>query len=109
MPHCSSNSTRDSISRYHVSDLTVAKLIDLLMISSSGLKIKLFERFSKAWNNIDVSCDDSGINEKYIAVDLVPIKEDLLVFIRHQLQVYHQRDDYQELLQLALLFLLPWR
>ena len=33
------------------------------------------------------------------------MKEDILVFVRHQLQVYHPRDDYKELLQPALLFL----
>lgn len=40
-----------------------------------------------------------------IAPRLKPIREDVLEFIRDQLKIFQTREDYRELLRLALMFL----
>ena len=43
--------------------------------------------------------------DESIAAQLVSVREELISFIQGQLNSYHARDDYKELLQLGLLFL----
>ena len=47
--------------RQHVHELIVAKVFNLRTESSSGPKIKLFEIFSKPWNDIGVCSYNSEI------------------------------------------------
>jgi len=57
-----------------------------LMGCSNGSTIKLFERFSQAWNYIDRSSPESSINHHSVAAILGPQKENLIQFFHHQLQ-----------------------
>ena len=90
--------------RHHIHELIVASAFNLLMGCSSGPTIKLFERFSQAWNHIDRSNPESCVNDQTVASILGPTGT-LIQFFQHQLQEFHPRDDYKELLQLALIFL----
>ena len=91
--------------RHHILELIVQSVFDKLMGSSSGPNIKLFQRFANFWSSIDKTKYESGIKDNLIAAQLMPMKENLLRFFRTQLLEYQPRDDYKELLQLALLFL----
>jgi len=91
--------------RHHIHELIVAKVFDAVMAASSGPTIKLFERFAKYWGEIDKDHYESGMMDKLIAAQLEPVRDHLVSFIQDQLNNFHARDDYKELLQLALLFL----
>jgi hypothetical protein len=72
---------------------------------SSGPNIKLFERFSASWNHIDNSFYEPAMNDDSLSAELQAVRDDLISFFRQHLQDNHPRDDYRELLQLAMLFL----
>jgi hypothetical protein len=91
--------------RHHIHELIVANVFNLLMGCSSGPTVKLFQRFSQAWNHIDTSKLQSSASDQSVSVILAPQKESLIQFFRCQLQEFQPRDDYKELLQLALVFL----
>jgi len=91
--------------RHHIHELIVANVFNLLMGCSTGPSIKLFERFSQAWNYIDRSKPESSVDDQAVASILGPQMESLIQFFQHQLQEFQPRDDYKELLQLALIFL----
>jgi len=90
--------------RHHMHELIVANVFSLLMGCSSGPTIKLFERFSQAWNHIDRSNPESSVNNQTVASILGPTGS-LIQFFQQQLEQFKPRDDYKELLQLALIFL----
>lgn len=91
--------------RHHIHELIIAQVFNLLMGCSSGPTIKLFERFSQAWNYIDSSKIESSDTDPSVSDIISSEKECLIQFFRQQLQEFHPRDDYKELLQLALMFL----
>jgi len=91
--------------RHHIHELIVANVFSVLMEPSSGPNIKLFQRFADYWNSIDRAAYESGMMDESIRRELSPLLSDLVDFIRHQLSHFHARDDYRELLQLALIFL----
>jgi hypothetical protein len=72
---------------------------------TSGPSIKLFERFSQAWSQIDKSKPESSVNDETVSAILKPETESIIKFCQNQLQIFQPRDDYKELLQLALIFL----
>src|SRR6218665_2272084 len=88
--------------RHHIHELTVARVIDLVMVCSSGPNIKFFERFPKAWLHLDRSNFQSSSDDQSVAVIVRPQKTSLIHFFRQQLQEFKPRDDYKELLQLSL-------
>lgn len=91
--------------RHHIHELIVGKVFSVLMETSSGPNIKLFERFSKAWSSIDRESSESAMTDVSVAALLEPWREDMIRFCLDQLLEVQPRDDYKELLHLALLFL----
>jgi hypothetical protein len=91
--------------RHHIHELIVAKVFSLLMETSSGPNIKLFERFSKAWSSIDRESSESAMTDVSVAALLEPWREDMIRFCLDQLIEVQPREDYKELLHLALLLL----
>lgn len=92
--------------RHHIHELIVAKVFEVLLEpTSSGPQIKLFQRFSNSWSTINATAYDSAIDDQELATYLNPVREEMLGFLKAQLQTYLPRDDYKELIQLALLFL----
>jgi hypothetical protein len=91
--------------RHHIHELIVAKVFGVLMDPSSGPNIKLFERFAESWRSIDTGCYESAMIETSTAAELEPWRDDLISFCHDQLKTLQPRDDYKELLNLALLFL----
>jgi len=80
-------------------------VFDTLMGAPSGPNIKLFERFSDFWTSIDRCEYESGVADPSVASQLESEKDDLIAFISCQLSQFQPRDDYRELLELALIFL----
>jgi hypothetical protein len=65
----------------------------------------LFQRFREYWGSIDESSYESGMGVDFIALALNLVRDELISFAHRQLTMFQPRDDYQELLQLSLLFL----
>ena len=85
--------------RHHILELIVAKVfVTLIEPSTPGPDIKLFQRFSCAWSTIDRTEYDSISKAESVALELEPLKRDLLTLIYKQLHEFQPRDDYKELL-----------
>jgi len=92
--------------RHHIHELIIAKVFEVLLeTASSGPQIRLFQRFSSAWDTINAAAYENGIDDQILAADLMTVKDEVIAFLKMQLQTYQPRDDYKELIQLALKFL----
>lgn len=84
--------------------LPISAVFNLLFEPSSGPNIKLFERFQTQWKNISKFQYKSALEDENIIQHVLPVRDELITFLRNQLKNFQPRDDYKELLQLALLF-----
>ena len=92
--------------RHHIHNLRVAQEFRVLLKpATAGSKIKLFERFAGNWCRIDREAYESGIIEEFVSICLQPVRDNLVSFLNCQLLEHQPRDDYKELLNLALVFL----
>ena len=92
--------------RHHIHELIVAQVFHVLLEpATAGPKIKLFERFAENWCRIDKEAYESGIIEESVSIRLQPVRDNLVSFLNCQLLEHQPRDDYKELLNLALVFL----
>ncbi|VVC38146.1 Hypothetical protein CINCED_3A003921 [Cinara cedri] len=91
--------------RHHILEIIIERVFNALMETSNGPNIRLFQRFSSNWSQINIKKYESGITKDTVANELKPHKNDLVKFIKDQLATYQPRDDYRELLQLSLIFL----
>ncbi|KYN06617.1 hypothetical protein ALC62_02431 [Cyphomyrmex costatus] len=91
--------------RHHILELPLSAVFNFLFGASNGPEIKLFQRFQKAWSTIDKSQYESGLQDSNLSYLITPLREDLVIFIQNQMKMFQPRDDYKELLQLALLFM----
>src|SRR6185436_16151702 len=90
----------------HSHELIVAQVFHVLLEpGTAGPKIKLFERFAENWSRIDRETYESGVIEESVSIRLEPVRDDLVSFLHCQLLEHQPRDDYKELLHLALVFL----
>ena len=91
--------------RHHIMELIVSKVFANVMPPSTGPDIKLFQRFSAEWNNLNHQNYSSGMADNIVEAELLSHKTSLIEFYTRQLTEVHSRDDYKELLTLALVFL----
>ncbi|CAH1731952.1 unnamed protein product [Aphis gossypii] len=73
------------------------------MGKSTGKDVLIFKRFQLSWNNLNKQ--NSGIAEKYVKKIIKPERKRLLEFLKNNLNNAQPRNDYKELLELALIFL----
>lgn len=92
--------------RHHVLETTVANLMSKLKFEKTGPTILLFKRLQQHWSEIDTSkCISAGRDRWMMNRISKEEKADIITFIYEQLQLYHPRGDYKELLILVLLIL----
>lgn len=91
--------------RHHILELIVAAVFNSLMGPSTGPNIKMFQRFSDEWMNLDKLEYEDGMLDDMVAEKMSPMKDEILNFIRQQLHDIQPRDDYRELLILSMMFL----
>jgi hypothetical protein len=92
--------------RHHIPELVIGIVFESTVETQSrGPNITIFERFSKAWPEIDKS-KHCGLEQDDMATYFPPaVKQDLVNFINSQLNIKKDRKDYDEFLSLALLML----
>ena len=90
--------------RHHVYELVLDSIFETCLGKSTGPNIELFQRFKKDWDTIDKTKFRNRLTEESIASVVLPKKEKIVAFIRSMLFVQQPRDDYEELLELCLIF-----
>lgn len=95
--------------RHHIMELLVTGVFQATVEPvTSAPNILLFERFRKAWPDLDHDDYESGISDPEVAKYFPEhVRMDLINFINDQIQnkVDNTRHDYVEFLKLSLLFL----
>jgi len=91
--------------RHHIHEIMLEELFRTTMGPSSGPEIKLFKRFKVFWPNVVFTDYLPGIEVPAVACAIAGVLEETKAFITNQLQLFHHREDYRELLELALIFL----
>lgn len=91
--------------RHHINELMLEKAFNVTLGPSTGPEILLFKRFKAFWPNILFTDYKAGVEVPTIGEALADVLDDIKTFVTDQLQMSHQREDYQELLELALIFI----
>jgi len=92
--------------RHHIYELILRSVFEckLPQITSSP-DIPLFKKFQKNWNNVNNTNYMSGMEDSECCTALEDVKEEILNFVQCKLQNKHFRHDYNELLELVVIFL----
>lgn len=91
--------------RHHVMEIVLAASFRACMGVSSGPEVLLFKRFQTGWEFIDKGSFESGMTDDVVRPRISAEKERIIEFATSQLAAHQPRDDYRELLELAILFL----
>jgi hypothetical protein len=67
--------------------------------------IPLFKNFQNKWIDIDSSNFISRLEDQYCSSAIENIREDTLNFVRSLLEIKNSRNDYNEFLELVLIFI----
>lgn len=92
--------------RHHIYELILRSIFELKMTSFSGPDIMLFKRFQQAWEKLDSKKITIGTANNDIQLKIMDVSNDIIEFCTQQLQKNHYRDDYKELIELILIFLI---
>ncbi|KAK0062096.1 hypothetical protein Bpfe_008589 [Biomphalaria pfeifferi] len=88
--------------RHHILEIVVEKVFTAMKIeASSGPDIAIFKRFRDFWQDIDQTNFDTASDE----VAITSFKERVIRFAETTLAISQPRDDYEELLELTIIFL----
>lgn len=87
---------------FGVSDWTA---FDKVMRASPGPEILLFKRFKEQWWFIGPDNFQPAVTDSYVENLVATSRDDIISFATKHLEVHQPRDDYQEFLELSLIFL----
>lgn len=91
--------------RHHIFEIIVGSIVIRLLGPTNGPTLPIFVRFKKSWNAIDKTKFEPGINDEFMKNALVDIQDDIIIFCQNEIKKDIARHDYEELLQLVLIFL----
>lgn len=91
--------------RHHILELILKSAFASKFGSTSGPTVPMFHRFKNSWNDIDQTKFEPGINDPIVKIALEGDIDDLIEFCKEELKKKSVRRDYEELLQLSLMFL----
>lgn len=92
--------------RHHIYEIILRCVFDLKLGPSSAPEVQVFERFMKAWPNINHSSFQTGIDDDIVKSTLSEnVCSEMKNFCSYQLTKSHSREEYDEFLQLTSLFL----
>ena len=92
--------------RHHIYELVLRSVFETKIPQvTTSPSIPLFKNFQKKWIDIDSSNFISGLEDQYCSNAIENIREDILNFVRTQLETKNSRDDYNEFLELVLIFI----
>lgn len=92
--------------RHHIMEVVVSKVFKLTVEKTTcGPEIALFQKFKSSWKNVNQNNFEQGLTDDIISEKLTYIQTDILTFINNQLKETQPRGDYEEFLELAVIFL----
>lgn len=92
--------------RHHIFEIILRAVFETKLYPTSAPEVPIFERFANAWNDLDRESFRSGIEDETVCSKISQAeRSDILEFCNNQLKKVHSRKDYEELLQLAIIFL----
>lgn len=92
--------------RHHIYELVLISVFETKIPQvTTSPSIPLFKNFQKKWIDIDSSNFICGLEDQYCSSAIENIREDILNFVRSQLEIKNSRDDYNEFLELVLIFI----
>jgi hypothetical protein len=92
--------------QHHIFELVLQGVfIEVKLFTMTGLDILLFKRFQNAWENIDKSKISTLVYDTYIHNILKNEIDEIIVYTKIKIIEDLSRDDYQEFLELVIIFL----
>lgn len=91
--------------RHHIFEIIVGNIVTSLLGPTNGPTLPIFIRFKKNWKSIDKTKFEPGINDEIMKNALGDIQDDIIIFCQNEIKKEISRHDYEELLQLVLIFL----
>jgi len=87
--------------RHHILEIVLEKVFTALKITAvSGPDIAIFKRFKDHWSFIDQAVFETAAGKN----EIKPFKATTIQFAEKNLEVCQPRDDYREVLELAIIF-----
>lgn len=74
--------------RHHIAELLLRGVVEAYWKGTTGPHVPIFLRFQKDWNKIDQSNYKTGMNDELTVQILREKRDDLLLFITNEFQVY---------------------
>lgn len=90
--------------RHHISEIVLEKVFSVHDVSKSP-NMELFSHFKDFWPRVDQGSFCTAVEDENLADMITPWKDDVIMFALGQLEKFQPRDDYCELLELAIIFL----
>lgn len=91
--------------RRHIYELVLRSVFDGKMPPSSGPNVPLFKKFQSVWPRLDQTKYKPGLENEELKAVLGDHVERIHNFVEKTLEVNQPRDDYEELLNLTMIFL----
>ena len=91
--------------RHHVLELVAGAAYSEVMGASSAPDVLLFKRFKARWDWIDHTSFEDSSTDAYTSDAIADIKDDMVKKLESSVTVTQPRDDYRELMELAIIFL----
>lgn len=92
--------------RHHIYEIILRHVFESKLSLTSGPGVVMFDRFAKAWPNLNKQLFKTGIEDQIVALKINSLERKTLIsYLQEQLTLSQIRDDYKELLQLSLFFL----
>lgn len=91
--------------RHHIHEVVLGGVCNALLGPSSGPDILLFKSFRITWPSIVQDDFKPASSDPDVEAVVAPVRENLIAFYVHHSTSTQPRDDYKELIELALIFL----
>lgn len=91
--------------RHHIHEIVLKAVFDEKLGITSGPDTPIFKRFQKSWSTIKKENYQAGIDDPYVRDLVRKIRPKIITCLKNINEKYQPREDYRELLQLALWFL----
>lgn len=92
--------------RHHIYELVLQGVfLEVKLYPSTGPDILLFKRFQHAWEKIDKTKFSTSVSDSYIHDILKDEADEIISYAKNKLTEDLPRDDYQEFLELVIIFL----
>lgn len=91
--------------RHHIFEIIVGSIVTTQLGPTNGPTLPIFSRFKKCWKSIDQNKYSPGINDEIMQRALGDVQDDIIIFCQNELSKKIVRHDYEEFLQLILIFL----